>query len=353
MLKSYTKEELFTTSIRYCLYSLRQFKDSIYSVIAYILTLTWIYKLNTINMKLIKSKVEIIEQEPSLEGIYKQIELAGRTCYKSEDKITSTSAKEFVDRMIGSGHGAVLEHGTVYLFINTKACKRRDYYFWQSWIAKKYSKVKKIGCKFYITTNLRVLVENNKLDDLRFLCEPTEYHEKRISVRFTCDRGVSHEIVRHRVYSNYTKDKFRNELTYIIPSWLEIPEGNYTYWDGDWVDIDKMKIQLPSDDRATDNFLWVLHNTELMYRLLTNKNWKPQQARAILPNALKTEIVVTGFESDWEHFFELRCAKSAHPDMRVLALDLLKQLHEKYPSTFNDLYKKYYEKEGSERESER
>ena len=153
-------------------------------------------------MKLIDSKVEVIEQLPGLEGVYKQIELAGRTCYKSEDKITEDSAKEFVDRMIKSGHGAMLEHGTVYLAIpiTTYAPDAVNTYRDNA-----YSKVNdcnefiftdKYGdnvAAWCVTTNLRVLVENNCLEDLEFLCEPTEHHEKRITARFTCDRGVSHK----------------------------------------------------------------------------------------------------------------------------------------------------------------
>lgn len=142
-------------------------------------------------MKLIESKVEVIDQLPGLEGVYKQVELAGRVCYKSEDKITEDSAKEFVDRMIKLGHGAMLEHGTVYLeapeeFIGFCFCKYMD---------DKYSKVfhhKGLGY-WFITTNLRVLVEKGWLDDLQYLCEPTAHHEKRITARFTCDRGVSHK----------------------------------------------------------------------------------------------------------------------------------------------------------------
>lgn len=142
------------------------------------------------------------------------------------------------------------------------------------------------------------------------------------------------EFVRHRVFSfaqesqrycNYSKDKFNNELTFIKPTWLDIPIGDYTYWDGDWCDIDNMKIQLPSDNGVADNFLWCLNNAGMQYRLLINKGLKPQEARAILPNATKTELVMTGFESDWEGFFKLRCSGAAHPDAKKLA-DELKSL---------------------------
>lgn len=280
-------------------------------------------------MKLIESSVQIIEEKDP----YKMIELAGRTCYKSEDKITENSAKEFVDRMIKLSHGAMLEHGTVYLTITAASPEVRKYEI------NPYSRVKKISVdgingRAYITTNYRVLVENKWLDDLKYQCDPTPSHEKRITVKFICDRGVSHEFVRHRVFSfaqesqrycNYSKDKFNNELTFIKPTWLNIPTGDYTYWDGDWCDIDNMKIQLPSDNGIADNFLWCLNNAGMQYRLLINKGLKPQEARAILPNATKTELVMTGFESDWEHFFELRCSGAAHPDAKKLA-DELKSL---------------------------
>ena len=149
-------------------------------------------------MQLIKPSFIIIEQESGLEGMYKQIELAGRTCYKSEDKITKTSAKEFVDRMIKSGHGAMLEHGTVYLSLDMPS---REQYF--KYCYNKFSKAKSTGSaehstwKGFVTTNLRVLVENGWLEDLKYQSEPTEYHEKRITVKVTCDRGVTHEFVRH------------------------------------------------------------------------------------------------------------------------------------------------------------
>ena len=159
-------------------------------------------------MKLIESKVEIIEQQPGLEGVYKQIELAGRTCYKSENKITEDSAKGFVDRMINSKHGAMLEHGTVYLKVSVKydneeRCWPIPQNFFPFFFERnKYSKVRKVEaedvCSWYVTTNMRVIVENNLLSCLEYICEPTEMHEKRITARFITDRGVSHELVRHR-----------------------------------------------------------------------------------------------------------------------------------------------------------
>lgn len=293
-------------------------------------------------MKLINSSVIVKEQESGIDGVYKQIEWAGRHCYKSLDKITENSAKEFVDRMIKLGHGAMLEHGTIYLTIDGEDPNLSKIQ------SNPYTKVNlvpyevltegnyTISYKAYITTNLRVLIENNLKELLCYQVEPTEHHEKRITAKFICDRGVSHEFVRHRVFSfaqesqrycNYSKDKFNNELTFIKPTWLDIPTGDYTYWDGDWCDIDNMKIQLPSDNGVADNFLWCLNNAGMQYKLLINKGLKPQEARGVLPNATKTELVMTGFESDWEGFFKLRCSGAAHPDAKKLADELYKLIH--------------------------
>jgi thymidylate synthase (FAD) len=286
-------------------------------------------------MKLIKPSVRLLLQSEGIEGVYKQIEKVGRVCYKSEDKITEDSAKPFVDRMIKSGHGAMLEHGTVYLYIRRNGNESLEV---DRYLMNPYSKVifrqfpNSRDMKIYITTNYRVLVENGWLNDIQYICEPTEYHERRVTVHFVCDRGVSHEFVRHRVmsfaqestrYCNYSKDKFGNELTFIQPCWLDIPTGQYVYWDGDWCDINKMKIQLPEGEhKDIDAFLWTLNNAETHYTLLINSGWKPQEARAVLPNSLKTELIMTGFVSDWKHFFDLRYRGTTglpHPDAKQVA----------------------------------
>lgn len=290
-------------------------------------------------MKLIESSVQIIEEKDP----YKMIELAGRTCYKSEDKITENSAKEFVDRMIKLGHGAMLEHGTIYLTIDgedpnlskiqSNPHTKVNLVPYEVLTEGNYT----ISYKAYITTNLRVLVENNLKELLCYQVEPTEHHEKRITAKFICDRGVRHEFVRHRVFSfaqestrycDYSKDKFGNDITYIIPSWLDLPEGKYSNWDNDWCDVSELKLLYPEVDNLSDPancFLQSIKNAEYYYFMLINRGWKPQQAGQVLPNATKTELVMTGFESDWEHFFELRCSGAAHPDAKKLA-DELKSL---------------------------
>lgn len=138
-------------------------------------------------MKLIKPSFIILEQEAGLEGMYKQIEKVGRTCYKSEDKIAEGTAKPFVDRMISSKHLAMCEHGTIYLTIPN------DHDICLVLKLNPYTKCNPVNNACYATTNLRVLVEHEALWLLKYMCEPTEYHEKRVTVKFTCDRGVSHK----------------------------------------------------------------------------------------------------------------------------------------------------------------
>lgn len=274
-------------------------------------------------MKLIKPSFEIWEQSAGLEGVYKQIEKVGRVCYKSEDKITEDSAKPFVDRMIKSGHGAMLEHGTVYLAMPMETILPIEANGWGKYTKNPYSKGFKVcevdGQKrVAVTTNLRVLVENGWLDDLQYICEPTEYHERRVTVHFVCDRGVSHEFVRHRVmsfaqestrYCNYSKDKFGGEITFVLPNWMTSP-----IWD--------------ENDKAGHIFLQTMKISEDVYLELLSEGWTPQQARAVLPNSLKTELVVTGFTSDWNHFFDLRARGTTgapHPQAKELAEPLMKE----------------------------
>ena len=163
-------------------------------------------------MRLIKPKVELINQEPGVEGLFKHMELCARTCYKSENKITEDSAKKFINNVIiARGHTAMLEHGTVYLRYDFKANDDSNpiaYRLWSKYNENQYSEavqaqpVPGIPDGFVaITTNYRVLLQNGWLEDLQYLCEPTEYHVRRITVRFICDMGVAREFCRHRLFS--------------------------------------------------------------------------------------------------------------------------------------------------------
>ena len=286
-------------------------------------------------MKLCKPSFEIWEQPAGLEGVYKQIEKVGRVCYRSEDKITEDSAKPFVDRMIKSGHGAMLEHGAVYLAMPMETILPIEANGWGKYTKNPYSKGFKV-CevdgqrRVAITTNLRVLVKNGWLDDLQYICEPTEFHKKRVCVHFILDRAIAMEFIRHRVFSfsmestrycNYSKDKFGNQITFIQPSWITL--------DKEIAPINELCFLTKQYDTDDPNlrYLASLVEANYTYVLLLNKGWTPQQARAVLPNSLKTELVVTGFVSDWNHFFRLRSriaeTGKPHPQAQELADPLM------------------------------
>ena len=309
-------------------------------------------------MKLIKPSFEIIEQKPRdivipadmeigpqmwkeelINSAYRQIEVAGRTCYRSENKITPDSAKEFVDRMIKLGHGAMLEHGTIYLNI-TDDIPVYEIRYGSNTYSKIYTNTLEEGWDYphlYVTTNLRVLVENDWVDDLKYICEPTKYHEKRITVRFICDRGVSHEFVRHRVFSfaqestrfcNYSKNEIEG-ITFIQPLWLDDDISNE---DGSKFNNIYTDIYLHSIKASESAYLdllkqWRKKVPDKRFKSgYKNNPWTPQQARSVLPNSLKTELVMTGTVEQWEGFFKLRDAGSAHPQARELA----QPLHEEF-----------------------
>lgn len=161
-------------------------------------------------MKLIKPSFEILEQQPGYKGLMQHIERCGRTCYKSEDKITEDSAEKFVKMLVNRGHTAMVEHGTIYLTLNMTS--RQEYF---KYCTNKYSEAISEGeaekgtWVGYVTTNYRVLLQNDWLGDLQYLTEPTK-HIRRITVKFVCDRGVSHEFVRHRVFS-FAQESTRRE----------------------------------------------------------------------------------------------------------------------------------------------
>ena len=258
-------------------------------------------------MKLTNPKAVFLPQQEGLEGVYKQIEVAGRTCYKSEDRITEDSTEKFYKMLVNSGHYAMLEHGTIYLDMPITPEDAHKY------SVNPYSKARVLGNRLLVTTNCRVLAENGWLYDLKYLCKPTEHHEKRYTFKLTTDRGVMIEITRHRVFSyaiestrycNYSKSKFNGEVTFITPSWLQ--------------------------NKAYSEFVSALKYAEKYYFTLLDQGWTPQEARQVLPNALKTEICMTGFESDWKHFFDLRLfgkTGAPHPDIKNLA-SLIKEAAE-------------------------
>ena len=205
-------------------------------------------------MRIIEPYIELIDEIDGLE-IIKKIERIGRVCYKSENKITTDSSKEFVRRLIERGHESVIEH-------------------------------------------------------------------EKITVRFVCDRGVSHEIVRHRLasysqestrYCNYSKEAFGKEITVIKP----------LFWD--------------KNSEQYETWYRCMKAAEEAYFELLNTGAKPQEARSVLPNSLKTEIVITMNLREWRHFFKLRTSEVAHPQMREVACMALQEMKELIPIVFDDI----------------
>jgi len=293
-------------------------------------------------MKTIKPSFEIWEQEPGLSGMYKQIERAGRICYKSEKNITADSAKPFVQRMIEHEHYAMLEHGTVYLTIPDSISIPCEL------LSNQFSVINKNGCHYHITTNLRVLAENNWMNLLKYFEESPKFEpggfERRVTVHFTTQIAVTREYNRHRAnsmaeqstrYCNYSKNKFGGEIGINMPSWISKEELTAI----DYTD-DRFLSILGTISRAGINGTslnaidwWWLSNqfSEIAYMKLLECGWIPQQARTVLPLDTNTELVHTATISSWKHFFDLRALDKtgpAHPDAKTIALPLYRKFQE-------------------------
>lgn len=292
-------------------------------------------------MKLIKQSHKVIPQEPGLEGIYKMIELAGRLGYKSKSKIKEGSADKFVKKLIAARHYSVLEHGTVYLLFPYKAPDVSGYKYTHN----KYSKmeVDRLTGDLCITTNYRVLVENGWVGDLQYLCEPT-LHQRRTSVHIITNRGVTHELVRHRSASysspestkwcNYSKNKFGSELTFILPVWMA-EQSNFMFRD---LDAAAYGISMVGNNKDPNYiFILSLEQAEISYFRLLELGWAPEQVRDVLPQATKTEILVTADEDEWRVIFKQRTAQDAHPQMKALMQPLLDEFQKLSPETYNDI----------------
>ena len=283
-------------------------------------------------MILLEQKAEYLKQEPGVEGVYKVIEKAARTCYKSEARCDGTveGAKAFVERMIKSHHTAMLESCSVYLkcYRNFKYEKNTGMVECPSdlefYATNKYSKFNLDKDYNYVTTNLRVLVENNRLDDLNYWSEPTDMHEKRYTFRLVTDRAIANEIVRHRLFSfaqestrfvDYSNEKYGTDIAYIMPDWFP----NATL-------------------QQQEAFMQMMKDTEDLYFALRGK-WDerkpdkrfktgfkdnpltPQQARAVFPLCLKTELCMTGYVTDWRFFLDLRLfGKTGKPHPQIVEL---------------------------------
>lgn len=307
-------------------------------------------------MELIKPSAEIWEQGTTLEDMWKHIARCTRVCYQSTPKNDGETDEEFVKRVIlrpdsSTGelnfdkiHGAMLEHGTIYLEIYCyNGCEDDNYYKIINYRENKYSIVnnifyngESIAKNFAITTNLRVLYENNWLNDLKYICAPTEYHFKRVTVSFTTNIGVTREFNRHRVnsiaeestrYCNYRLDKFKNSITFALPFWIDINETEIQACRAAEVESDmyadmRVNMELSDNWNTIDWYLYALSTSALAYKKLIQLGWKPQQAREVLPLATKSQLIHTAFVDDWKHFFALRAdgvSGPPHPNAKLVA----------------------------------
>ena len=295
-------------------------------------------------MKLIKQSFEILEQKDfTIKGIKQFVERCARVSYKSEDRMTDTSYEKFVNMLESRGHDRPLEFGTVHLkmilpdfegFIHSLLTIGM---LNNIWIKHAYK-----GDVIYITTNYRYYLDIIKyFPNVKeyFTEEDNEYYPKRYTVHMILDRGVMDEFRTHvglshlaesTRYCNYSKDKFNNEVTFVIPSWMDFPEisidlGNYDKTsvrskDGNVHIIDTRPPYVEGD------FIRSLCEAESNYLSIVRNGWTPQQAREVLPLAVKSELISCGFEDAWKNFFYRRCAKDAHP----MAQEIAKPMHKEF-----------------------
>lgn len=306
-------------------------------------------------MKLIKQSFEFINQTDfSLVGIKKHIERCARVSYKSQDKITDTSYEKFVNMLESRGHDRPLEFGTVHLKMPESEFRSlidiltssRTYN--DSWMHYKVVETWEEGYTVYVTTNYRYykLMWNQMITLSKYFDKTdSEHYPKRYTVHMILDRGVMDEFRTHvglshlaesTRYCNYSKDKFGNELTFIKPCWLNVPEGKYNHCIMVSKNSPDIRVECVGSDEIGKYynieedeglFLNGLVQSELTYlHLINNKKWTPQQARSILPLGIKSELISCGFEDAWENFFKRRDA----PDAHQMAQEIANPMHKEF-----------------------
>ena len=279
-------------------------------------------------MKLIKQSFEILEQKDfSLVGIKKFIERCGRVCYKSEDKITNDSYEKFVNMLVKRDHARPLEFGTVHLKISSGMLFDKflqdlvDYELYNpTWI-----KYKKLPEYTYITTNYRHYLQIIKKCPYiaeYFTEQDNCYYPSRYTVHMVLSRGVMDEFRTHvglshlaesTRYCAYNKNKFNNEVTFVIPNWVNTNCPN-------------KEQEGPSV--ASMEWSTAMLDAENSYMNLIRMGCTAQEAREVLPLSVKSELISCGFEDAWDNFFYRRCAKDAHPMAREIAIPLQKRFKE-------------------------
>ena len=307
-------------------------------------------------MKIVEPQVELWKQEPTLEGAWHQIAKATRVCYQSKPR-KGESSEDFVKRIIlkpaliegnlddlehckfdfDKMHGAMLEHGTIYLTVSPYiADDKISAKAFTILINNKYSKVNTVNNWDYVTTNLRVLFEENILDCLKYIVEPTKHHTKRTTFSVITDIGVTRELNRHRVnsiaeqstrYCTYSADKFGNEITYTSNSpFLEGVSDDKSYFRKLYGDIADNSYKYKWD--AKHYYAFGLLAAEFAYLGLKKNKVPNDMARQVLNLNTRSQAIYTAFDDDWEHFIKLRAdnvSGKVHPNMKIIA-DKIKEL---------------------------
>lgn len=323
-------------------------------------------------MRLIKQYHEIINEfDP-----YKLIELCGRVCYKSEDKITDTSCFKFIKMLKSVGHLSVLEHVYIAFTCPTKTIeeiRNLQIDLEMNLLEEAAINNKYITCSTFhnniASGNLRAWMEFLSLPNIPYnsgikaieyelsnifphLFNSTFWEGKKVlpihptnmslmeraihstkTIRFITNRGVTHELVRHRpcAFSQESTRyiKYEGEINFILPTWIDEQYlGTYT-----------PLFRSGNSNDPSGIFIESCILTELNYKSLSRLKWQAQEAREVLSNALKTEIIITGTLREWYHIFKLRCSKKAHPQMRALMLPVFEELLSLEPEIFNGLTK--------------
>lgn len=324
-------------------------------------------------MKIIQPNVEFIQMPTDKASLLKHIERCGRVCYKSEDKITEGSAEQFIAGIIKRGHEAVLEHGAIILLIDANSwvttqasiqnledeTQFQSYLrftddlerhvvsgnirAWRDYLKAFYNEYEDLPA-YIADTILKypelfpefvqlaecwvpdpwVYAEEIQVSDL--ITDNERLHHQYQTLLFTCDRGVSHELVRHRPssfcqestrYCNYGKDGFGNEITVIEPCFFRPDSDEYHIW--------KFSCMCAED----------------AYLAMLEIGRTPQEVRAVLPNSLKTELVMTAHMGEWRHVINLRCSKAAHPQAREVMGMGLGSMHSHFPELFEDQWEDF------------
>lgn len=311
-------------------------------------------------------------QDNGLEPLWEHIARCAQVCYQTKGR-ENESGSDFVDRVIFRNlsydeiaknkdlqkelHLSVLEHGTVYLKFNSNVPDFTELF--KFYIANEYSKIINVEHDYYITTNMRVIIENDRMSDMQYACDWTIYHEPRITYSIVTNIGAIRDLNRHRVHSiseestrycKYTSPKFGEGLTFVNLPWIDydnidgyVPNEIYVHENGEIVD------HMTKWWNDLDWYFYCLEVIEITYKKLISLGWTAQQASNVLPFATKTQSVHTAFLSDWEHFIKLRCDEvsgKVRPEVKVIADDIKSNIN--FIKEHNAYEKKKFEEMGKE-----